>query len=170
MKPMPIRFAALVALAVLAGCGPQQAREPAVQVTVEKGAAVVFPSGSPQLASIQSTPAMPRRESVSRFTGRMVWDEDRTVRVFSPFAGRVESIAVRAGDTVKAGQPLAVLAAPEFGQAQSEARRAEQDFLLAQKSLARVEELHGAGVAPAKDLQVAQSDLAYQYVAMRVLG
>lgn len=151
---------ALALLAVLAGCGPEQARGPAVQVSIEKGTAVVFPPDSPQLGAIQSETATPRRESVSRFTGRMVWDEDRTVRVFSPFAGRVESIAVRAGDPVKAGQPLAVLAAPEFGQAQSEARRAEQDFLLAQKSLARVDELHGAGVAPAKDLQAAQADLA----------
>jgi cobalt-zinc-cadmium efflux system membrane fusion protein len=52
-----------------------------------------------------------------------------------------------------------VLAAPELGQAQSDARKAEQDHALAQKSLARVEELHGAGVAPDKDLQAAQADL-----------
>jgi cobalt-zinc-cadmium efflux system membrane fusion protein len=121
---------------------------------------VVFPAGSAQLASIVSVPVAARREAVLRFSGRIVWDEDRTVRVFSPLAGRVLSIAVRAGDTVKAGQVLATLSAPELGQAQSDARRAEQDYLLAQKNLARVEELHGAGVAPAKDLQASQADVA----------
>ena len=55
---------------------------------------------------------------------------------------------------------FAVLAAPELGTAQSEARKAEQDYALARKNLARIEELHGAGVAPAKDLQVAQAEVA----------
>jgi cobalt-zinc-cadmium efflux system membrane fusion protein len=72
----------------------------------------------------------------------------------------VVSIAARSGDRVQAGQTLAVLAAPELGTAQSEARKAEQDYALARKNLARVEELHAAGVAPAKDLQVAQADVA----------
>src|SRR5262249_44810682 len=121
---------------------------------------VVFAPGSPQIASITTVPIEPRREMALRFNGRLVWNEDRTVRVFAPFAGRVTEIAVRPGDRVKKGQTLAVLAAPELGQAQAEARRAEQDFQLASKNLARVEELAMAGVAPAKDLQAAQADLA----------
>src|SRR5205085_11656125 len=47
----------------------------------------------------------------------------------------------------------------DFGVAQAEARRAEQDHALAQKSFARIEELFNAGVAPAKDMQTAQADL-----------
>jgi len=70
------------------------------------------------------------------------------------------SIAARPGDQVKPGQALAVLASPELGSVQSEARKAEQDAALAAKSLARVEELYSAGVAPAKDLQAAQADAA----------
>jgi cobalt-zinc-cadmium efflux system membrane fusion protein len=105
-------------------------------------------------------PIEPRRDMLVRFNGRLVWNEDRTVRVFAPFAGRVSSIAVRPGDRVKPGQTLAVIAAPELGTAQAEARKAEQDYALAQKNLARVQELFDAGVAPAKDLQTAQADLA----------
>ncbi len=157
MRPIAVPLCALAC--ALAGCSEQQAREPAPQAKVEKNA-VVFAPSSPQVATILSVPAAARTEAVVRFNGRLVWDEDRTVRVFSPLAGRVQSIAVRAGDTVKAGQPLAVLASADLGQAQSDARRAEQDHLLAQKNLARVEELAGAGVAPAKDLQVAQAELA----------
>lgn len=154
-----IRVSIALACALqLAACGEQGAREQAPQAKVEKGNAVVFATGSPQLSSLVTVPAAARRESISRYNGRLVWDEERTVRVFSPLPGRVLSIHVRAGDAVVAGQVLAVLAAPDIGQAQSDARRAEQDHLLAQKSLARVEELHGAGVAPAKDLQAAQAD------------
>jgi cobalt-zinc-cadmium efflux system membrane fusion protein len=146
-------------LCVLGACSRGEQKPPIAQPRVEKDT-VVFDPASPQLAALHMEPAQPRGETVQRFNGRLVWDEDRTVRMFSPFGGRVLSIAVRAGDRVSAGQPLAVLASPELGMAQSEARKAEQDHALAQKSLARIEELHGAGVSPAKDLQVAQAELA----------
>jgi cobalt-zinc-cadmium efflux system membrane fusion protein len=151
--------ALLLACAVaLAGCSRDRDQVPPPP-RVEKDT-VVFEASSPQTAALQTAPAEPRRDSLLRFSGRLVWNEDRTVRVFSPFAGRVVSIAARAGDRVQPGQTLAVLAAPELGTAQSEARKADQDYALARKNLARVEELHGAGVAPAKDLQVAQADVA----------
>ncbi|HYR35868.1 MAG TPA: efflux RND transporter periplasmic adaptor subunit, partial [Burkholderiales bacterium] len=141
----------------LTSCGQKEAeREP--QFKVESHSIVIFPPESPQLATITSVPIEPRREITLRFNGRLVWNEDRTVRVFAPFAGRVSSIAVRPGERVRAGQTLAVLAAPELGMAQAEARKAQQDFLLAQRSLARVQELYQGGVAPAKDLQAAQAD------------
>ena len=150
----------LVSLAVLAfltGCNEPAQKAPAPQARVE-GQAVIFPAGSTQTAVLVSAKIEPRREAVLRFNGRLVWDEDRTVRVFSPLGGRVQSIGVRLGDAVRAGQTLAVVAAPDLGQAQSEARKAEHDDALAQKSLARVSELLEAGVAPAKDLQAAQSE------------
>jgi cobalt-zinc-cadmium efflux system membrane fusion protein len=121
---------------------------------------VAFPTASPQLAQIAVAPVRPREHIVEHFNGRLVWNEDRTVRVFAPFGGRVVSIAVRPGDRVRPGQTLAVLAAPELGMAQAEARKAEQDYALAEKSFARVRELYEAGVAPAKDFQAAQADLA----------
>lgn len=142
-----------------AACG-QKEKEAAPQVQVEKHSVVIFPAGSPQIGSIVSVPIETRKEMVVKFNGRLVWNEDRTVRVFAPYAGRVTEIAVRPGDAVKAGQKLAVLSAPELGQARAEARKADQDHQLAQKNLARVQELHAAGVAPSKDLQTAQADVA----------
>jgi cobalt-zinc-cadmium efflux system membrane fusion protein len=153
----PAAILILMASLPLAGCNEPVPKPPAAQVRVE-GQAVVFPAGSPQTAALLSEPVEARREMSLRFNGRLVWDEDRTVRVFSPLAGRVQSIAVRLGQPVRAGQTLAVVAAPELGMAQSEARKAEQDDLLAQKSLERVVELVQAGVAPAKELQAAQAE------------
>jgi len=141
----------LAAVAALAACDNGAKKPSAAQPRVE-AQSVIFPRVSGKIE--------PRREALLRFNGRLVWDEDRTVRVFSPFGGRVRSIAVRLGDSVRAGQTLALIASPDLGMAQSEARKAEQDDFLAKKSLARVEELFGAGVAPAKDLQAAQAEAA----------
>ncbi len=149
----------LVSLALLAGCNEPAQKAGAPQPRVE-GQAVIFPAGSTQTAALLSEKIEPRREAVLRFNGRLVWDEDRTVRVFSPLGGRVQSIAVRLGQPVRAGQALAVIAAPDLGMAQSEARKAEQDDALARKNLARIAELLEAGVAPAKDLQAAQAEAA----------
>ena len=153
MKKLPI----FLSMMLLAGCNESAQKADVPQARVE-GQTVIFPASSPQVAALASQKIEERREALLRLSGRLVWDEDRTVRVFSPLGGRVQSIGVRLGDTVRAGQTLAVIAAPDLGAAQSEARKAEQDDLLAQKSLARVTELLGAGVAPAKDLQAAQAE------------
>ncbi|HWI37810.1 MAG TPA: efflux RND transporter periplasmic adaptor subunit [Burkholderiales bacterium] len=159
------RFAGMVTVTIcaaawaLAGCAEKEKEAPP-EVKIESHSVLIFPPGSPQVASIVSVPIEQRREMAVKFNGRLVWNEDRTVRVFAPFGGRVTGIAVRPGDRVKAGQTLAVLAAPELGVAQAEARKAEQDYGLAQKNLARIQELASAGVAPAKDLQQAQAELA----------
>ncbi len=149
----------VVLAAALYSCGEKPREEPP-EPKVSGDSTVVFPAGSPSLKQIATAAVQPRREMTVRFNGRLVWNEDRTVRVFAPFGGRVMSIAVRPGDRVKAGDTLAVLAAPELGVAQSEARKADQDSALAQKNLARLQELFDAGVAPAKDLQAAQAEVA----------
>lgn len=155
-----VRIAVAAFVLVLAGCTePHKEEAPAQQVKVVQNT-VEFAKGSPQLAAVLTSEAKPRGESITRLNGRIIWDEDRTVRVFPPLAGRVLSISVRPGDAVKAGQSLALVSAPELGQTQAEARKAEQDRALAQKSLARIDELHKAGVSPAKELQAAQADLA----------
>ena len=156
--PMRRLLLLLACTAALAGCS-KEGDKGIAPPRVEKDT-VIFDASSPQVAALQTASAAPRRDSLLRFSGRLVWNEERTVRVFSPFAGRVVSIAARAGDRVRPGQTLAVLAAPELGSAQSEARKAEQDYALARKNLARVEELHAAGIAPTKDLQAAQADVA----------
>ncbi|HEX2651038.1 MAG TPA: efflux RND transporter periplasmic adaptor subunit [Burkholderiales bacterium] len=158
MRILAIAPAILIA-AALSACDSGPKKPPVPQPRIE-GQAVVFPAGSPQVAALISEKIEARKEAVLRFNGRLVWDEDRTVRVSSPFGGRVLKIDVRLGDPVRKGQTLAVIAAPELGVAQSEARKAEQDDALAQKNLTRVAELYGAGVAPAKDLQASEAEAA----------
>ena len=150
---------AILTILLVLGCGERETKEDPPSPTLD-GSVVVFPEGSKQLAAFTTEAAKLGGARIIQLTGRVVWDEDRTVRVFPPFAGRVTRILARPGDAIHAGQPLAVLASPDFGQAQSEARRAQSDFELATRNLNRIRELNGAGVLPAKDLQAAEADHA----------
>jgi membrane fusion protein, heavy metal efflux system len=141
----------------LAACSRERADTVSSGPTTN-GITVTYAAGkAPPLAV---TPAKLQAPAPIRLNGRLTWDEDRTVRVYSPFAGRIVRINAKAGDTVRQGQVLAVLASPEFGQAQAEARRAEADLALAEKNLERQKELESYGVAPRKDLQTAQAEYA----------
>ena len=149
----------LLAAVLAAGCDQVDKKPEAAHAKLE-GNKVVFPAGAPQLATIKAETAAAGKPATLRISGRLVWDEGKTVRVFPPFSGRVVRILANSGDVVKPGQTLAVLASPDFGQAQADARRSATDFGLAEKNLARLRELQANGVAPRKDLQAAEADYA----------
>ncbi|HKB63837.1 MAG TPA: efflux RND transporter periplasmic adaptor subunit [Burkholderiales bacterium] len=147
------------AIAALSACGNGDAKSDVARPRLENGR-VVFPKDSAQLGSFATEPVRESAPQQLRLSGRLVWDENRTVRLFPPFAGRVTHILVKAGDRVKPGQTLAVLASPDFGQAQADARRAKSDFALAEKNLSRVRELYAAGVSSRKEMITAEADYA----------
>lgn len=146
-------------LAALAACEKQTEapRAPAPQV---EGARITFASGDPGLAFIKTEAVAGDQGGIIRLPGRVVWDETRTVRVLPPLAGKVTRMLAKPGDAVRAGQPLAMLSSPDFGQVRAEWRKAEADTALAAKNLARSRELHEAGVLPLKELQQAEADHA----------
>jgi cobalt-zinc-cadmium efflux system membrane fusion protein len=149
-------FATIVAAFVCVSCAKEPAEPPAPDPVVE-GPSITFPQPdkAPKLATITVTAD---RAPALKLNGRLAWDEERTVRVYSPLAGRVSRILVQPGDRVAKGQTLAVLGSPEFGQAQADARRAETDVALAEKTLQRQKELEAYGVAAKKDLQIAEAE------------
>ncbi len=158
MKPWH-RFLA-VAPGLFAGCDlshHQTADVPQARIEGEK---VIFAQLSPQLAALGMTSVEACPGSVIRLNGRLVWDDAVTVRVFAPFAGRVTEIAADVGRTVKQHDALAMIASPDFGQAQTDARRAQSDLLLAEKTVNRIRDLYEHGAAPKKDLEAAEADLA----------
>ncbi|MFO0252596.1 MAG: efflux RND transporter periplasmic adaptor subunit [Betaproteobacteria bacterium] len=157
MNRLIVTFLAFALL--LSGCSDPPAPAPSPDPVVEKDI-IIFPAGSSQLESVRSQQIDMQAVPSIRLNGRLTWNEDNTVRVFTPFAGRVERILVQPGQTVVQGQALAVIASPDFGQAQAEARRAESDHSLAEKNLARMRELEQHGVAARKDLQAAESEAA----------
>jgi cobalt-zinc-cadmium efflux system membrane fusion protein len=150
---------ALVAALALAGCGKKE-EAAASDEPVVKGQSVQFPASMKALPGIASQPVKMGGERMLSLPGRLSWNEDRTVRVSSPFAGRVTAILVQPGATVKAGQSLATLVSTDFGSAQADARKAAADNAVAAKALTRQRELYDAGVIAQKDLEQAQADAA----------
>ena len=128
--------------------------DPAPQVSVT-GTTVTFRQNP---IGFRTVPVEGARTTALALPGRLAWDEDHTVRIYSPFSGRVVRILVQIGDRVKVGEPLAELASADFGQAQADARKADTDRTLARKALDRADELQPAGVIAQKDLEQARAD------------
>lgn len=149
----------LLSLMLLTGC--TRAQDPvADKRPIVQGQDVIFPAGSPAIERIAVERVKEPAERDVVLPGRLTWDEDRTVRVFPPFSGRVTRILAQVGSAVRAGQALAEMASPDFGQAQADARKAQADLALAGKSLDRVRDLNAHGVVSTKDLQQAEADHA----------
>lgn len=125
-----------------------------------EGQRLVLAPNSPQLASLTTAPVMEGAPDSVRLPGRLAWNEDATVRVFSPFAGRVAKVLTDAGRVVRADEPLALIASPDFGQAQADARRAATDLSLAERTTARTRDLFQHGVVAQKDVEAADADLS----------
>lgn len=152
----------LCATALLQGCG----KAPPVPATPEPAPPILqsgqlrFPPGHPQLALLGVAEVRPAKELIVDLPARLVWNEERTQRVYPPFAGRVAAIRADLGQSVKAGAPLALLASPDFGQAQADTAKAHADRVLAQQALARQRELFEAGIVARKDLEQTEADAA----------
>ena len=154
--------AAVVAL-LLGAC--QDKPPPATPVSpveqpVLQGASLRFPANHPHLALIGVTEALASHNIVAEMPARLVWNEERTQRIYPAFAGRVAQIRADVGQAVRPGTVLAQLGSPDFGQAQSDAARALSDLRLAQRTLQRQRELLDAGIIARKDFELAEADFA----------
>ena len=142
-------------LLCLCGCGRNSAPETSpVEPAHITFKTVEFPKGSP----IRVAEAKPFHQGEESFTGQLVWNEDWTNRVFSPVAGRIETIVAEIGKNVNKGDDLALMRSPDYGQAQADYRKATSDLAQAEKTLARVKTLRQHGAAAVKDLESAQAD------------
>lgn len=169
LPPSLFRRCAVVPWAIagalcLVGCSRHAPAESAARsapaAPTVTGEQIRFPADSPQLHLIEVEPARAASGPMLRLNGRLAWDEDVTVRVFSPFAGRVQRVEAKPGGVVEAGAPLAVIASPDFGQTQADARRAATDLVLAERNATRLRELAEHDAAAAKEVQAAEADLA----------
>jgi cobalt-zinc-cadmium efflux system membrane fusion protein len=160
LKRLTTPLLLLAAALALAACRETPAPAAAPAAPVLQGNQFRYPAGHPQLAQIGVVAAMPAKTLTVELPARLVWNEDRTQRIYPAFAGRVLRIATDVGQPVKAGTVLAQLASPDFGVAQADTAKAGVDERLAQKTLARQRELYEAGVIARKDLEQAEADAA----------
>jgi cobalt-zinc-cadmium efflux system membrane fusion protein len=154
----------------LGGC---RAREGAPVVEtgagVERdGTRVVFAPGSPQLARIKTQALEMAVVPVGGVTapGKVEANVNRQARVLLPVTGRVTSVLVKIGDTVKQGQALLTLesadidaAVSSYQQAQALLGQARSALAKAQMDLDREKDLFAHGAVPRKDVLNAEAVL-----------
>lgn len=122
---------------------------------------IVLTAGSPQLTSLRVEPVKEIPVPVTEpLNGKIVFDENRTARIFSPVAGRALSIKAEVGDAVKVGQTLLVMDSPDVGGAVADVRKSQADLQLKQQALERSRMLVDHGVLAKKEVEVAQADWA----------
>lgn len=134
----------------------------------ETPAAGTFKPTPAQLASVVIKPVESLDfAAVTQTDGYIASDDDLTTPVFSPFSGRVVKVIAKLGDSVKKGDPLIVVEASEFVQAQNDLITAvsglhstRAQLNLAETNEKRQHELFDARGAALKDWQQSQSDLA----------
>lgn len=143
----------------LVGCNKKPDASADVAPTVT-GDTITFAANDVSLKTIQVAKVEAPRELELNIPGRIVWNEDRTVRVFTPFSGRVGRIFADVGSKVQQGQTLAQLQSPDFATAQADAHKSSAVVNVAKQALARAKELSANGIVAAKDLLQAEADYA----------
>ncbi len=152
--------AAALALGVLAYLllNPQTPAKPPVPEPIVQGQQLRFPAGHPQLALLGTVEAKTAESVTIELPARLVWNEERTQRIYPAFAGRVLTLNADIGQSVNAGQVLATLASPEFGAAQADTAKAMADAQVADRALARHQTLFEADVISRKELDSTEAE------------
>ena len=160
----------LVALGIAAAAAyvvlrPAKAPATAERKAPEKTAAanhqVQYAPNAPQLTYLQVITALALPEPlIEPLNGRVTYDDNVTARVSSPIAGRIVKIGAQAGDTVRAGQPLLWIDAPEYSSAQADQAKSQADLRQKQAVHARAKTLYEGEVLARKDLESSQADVA----------
>lgn len=118
-----------------------------------------FTAGAPQLAYLKIEPVTAEPVPLSEpLNGRLAYDDNVTARVSAAVAGRLVKLVAQAGSSVRQGDLLAEIDAPDFAQAVADTRRAEADLRTKQAAFERAKMLADGGVLAKKDLESAEND------------
>lgn len=154
-RSLPLLLVSALGLSACNEAPPHAAQAPA---PIVQGSQLRFTADHPQLALLNVVAAQPAQSITIELPAKLVWNEERTQRIYPAFAGRVMSIQADIGQAVRPGTALALLASPDFGQAQSDTARAEADARVTQKALQRQRELFEAGIVARKELEQTEAD------------
>jgi len=152
--------AAAAGYGLLRGVAPARGEQKQERAAEPTPANIVrYEPGAAQLSFLKIEPVAEHPQAlIDPLNARVAYDEDHTVRVFSPIAGRVTRIDAQPGIRVSQGQPLAWLDAPDFASAVADARKAELDLAQRKLALNRAKDLYEGEVLARKDYEAAQTD------------
>lgn len=115
----------------------------------------------PSAAYVRVEPAARASGVQSRgFVGQVSFDERHVARLGSPVQGRVARVLVVPGDTVKAGDVVVTIHAPDIATAQAAVAQAQTARGIAQRALDRAQLLVTEGAGTEAERQQAEAALA----------
>jgi membrane fusion protein, heavy metal efflux system len=109
-----------------------------------------------KLHTLALAPRSFRRSIVT--TGTVGFDADQATQVVSPISGPVSRLLVSLGSRVKAGQPLAEVASPDFAADASAYRKAEALAKNARRISELDQKLYESGGIARRDMEQAETD------------
>ena len=148
-------LAATLALAALAAC---RGRAPAGAAEAGDSTPQLTPAQQAKLHTI-TVASVPFRPNVE-ITGTVAFNGEHSTQVLAPISGTVVRIAADVGTHVKAGDPLAIVASPDFAADLSALRRAQTAWVNANRIAARDSALFANDALARQELEQAQTDAA----------
>lgn len=130
-------------------CESNEAKTPAEK---EKYA---IPDSVLKRLKIDTVKEAPLLNSVT-LTGKVGFDEEHVVPVYSLVSGTVQDIKVALGDYVKAGQVLAVVKSLEMAGYSSDLINAQSNLRIAETNLQKVKDMYKSGLASRTDSLAAE--------------
>src|ERR1035438_2883004 len=108
----------LLAASLLTACGKRAPDFVELPPPVREGDTLTFKPGSPQLAAFKVELVAGQKPAPLAATRRLAWNEDATVRILPPLAGRLVALKAPVGVRVAAGDLLAEISSPDFGRSE----------------------------------------------------
>jgi membrane fusion protein, heavy metal efflux system len=121
MKNRTFAVLALAAAAAFTGCSPRTETDP--QTSSVTASNLTLTAAQRQTIQVQAVAPSQFRRTIET-TGTVQFDSDQATTVLAPFSGPVSRLLVSLGQQVKAGEPLAAVASPDFAAAISAYRKA----------------------------------------------
>lgn len=161
LQPRVSTTALIPCLLFLTGCGSfvKSAKPDDSSLIVHDGNRVTVPASNPlssrlqveaaELTTVQRQVAAPASVEA---------DPARYARILPPLSGHILQLFVHPGDSVKKGQELLSIDAPDFVGAQADYSRSRSVLSQADHALARQEDLAAHGIVGQKDIDQAKTD------------
>jgi cobalt-zinc-cadmium efflux system membrane fusion protein len=149
----------LLAIVLLAGCEKPKPVVPAETIKSD-GKSVTLTDEAPQWKYVEMSVAKKQPPLAPLpVPARVDLDEKRTSNIGVPLSGRVESVLVRPGTRVKAGDRLFSVRSGAFAELDRETEAARSQVQVRQRVLERVKELFDLKAAAQKELLTAEAEV-----------
>ncbi|MEA2747456.1 MAG: rane fusion protein heavy metal efflux system, partial [Myxococcales bacterium] len=136
--PVVVVVAVVAVVVVLAGCSHKPSALAAPPATTNETLLTKPQIDRMKIATV--TVELQDVDDTVLTTGKVAFDDQKIVHVFSPVAGRAVKVLAQLGEHVKKGDPLVIIESPDIGAATADADKARADLITAAHDFRRQKE------------------------------